>query len=74
MATSHVFEEQREVRRRCAKATSGTNQEKPTQMHRSKNLSYNRKVGTTTEKHLMTVHEKTIHALNLRRIKMMDEV
>ena len=42
-------------------------------MHRSKNLSYNRKVGTTTEKHTMTVHEKTIHALNLRRIRMMDE-
>ena len=42
-------------------------------MHRAKNLSYNRKVGNTTEKHQMSVHEKTIHALNLRRIRMMDE-
>ena len=54
-------------------AKSGTNQEKPTQFGRAKNLSVNRKAGQTKEKALQKEHEKNMLALNLRRIKMMDE-
>ena len=67
MATSDEYEEQREVLKGIQKAKSGTKTEKPAQMHRAKNLSYNRKVGTTVEKHLKSEHEKTLFALKLKR-------